>query len=186
MSGFIVKNIAMAFFIRLIIRFCLAKGMDTQKPLDLLALLLKRFQMFELKLKPLSQNIAYDPVPVKYKDKFGRTKYKAKLIKSKEYKSYAKALPLMLPTELQLPPGKLVFLLKFYFKTASSDYDNPIKSTQDLICDYYSVNDNQIYMGLQEKNVVGRNGLERIEFEFLQYHSGMFDKCREVVINTDG
>jgi len=84
----------------------------------------------------------------------------------------------------QLPPGKLVLIIKFYFATAASDIDNCIKSMQDLICDYYGVNDNQIYLLLVEKHT-GHKGNERIEFEFLQYSPGMFDKCRDVIINTD-
>ena len=55
---------------------------------------------------------------------------------------------------------------------------------QDLICAYYGLNDNKIYFGMQEKIVAGK-GKSKIEFEFLQYHEGMFDKCREVIINTD-
>ena len=139
--------------------------------------------MIELRIKPLSQNDAYDPVVVKRKIN-GRLRHIAQIVKSKEYKRYTKDLPKLLPTELQLPPGKLVFLVRFHFATASSDYDNPIKSMQDLICAYYGVNDNKIYLGLQEKVVAGK-GNEMIQFEFLQYAPGMFDKCRNVIINTD-
>ncbi|MCP4265152.1 MAG: hypothetical protein GY777_06200 [Candidatus Brocadiaceae bacterium] len=140
--------------------------------------------MFELKIKPLSQNDAYDPVVVKRRAN-GKIRHIAQIVKSKEYKRYTEDLPKLLPTELQLPPGKLVFLVRFHFATASSDYDNPIKSMQDLICNYYAVNDNKIYLGIQEKVVAGK-GNERIEFEFLEYHEGMFEKCREMIIKTDG
>jgi Holliday junction resolvase RusA-like endonuclease len=131
--------------------------------------------VIELKIKPLSVNAAYSAV------KIGK---RASLAKSKEYKAYTKQLPLLLPSELQLPPGKLVLIIKFYFATAASDVDNPIKPMQDLICDYYGVNDNQIYLLLVEKNT-GNKGKERIEFEFLAYDESQFNKCRNVIINTD-
>ena len=131
--------------------------------------------MITLKIKPLSVNAAYKAV---------RCGNKASIAKSTEYKAYTKHLPLLLPTQLQLPEGKLVFIVKWYFATAASDIDNPIKAMQDLICDYYGVNDNQIYLAMQEKNIAGK-GNERIEFEFLSFHDGMFDRCRELIIKTD-
>ena len=139
--------------------------------------------MIELLIKPLSQNEAYDPISVPRR-KGARTYHIGQLVKSKKYKQYTKDLPKLLPQELQLPPGKLIFLVKWYFATASSDYDNPLKSMQDLICNFYGVNDNKIYLGMQQK-LTGHKGNERIEFEFLQYHEGIFDKCRELMINTD-
>lgn len=131
--------------------------------------------MIELRIKPLSVNRAYAAV---------RVGGRASLAKTSEYKQYTKDLPLLLPSHLQLPPGKLVFIIKFYFATAASDIDNCIKSMQDLICDYYGVNDNQIYLLLVEKHT-GHKGNERIEFEFLAYDESMFERCREVIINTD-
>ncbi len=131
--------------------------------------------MIELKIKPLSVNAAYNAV------KIGK---RASLAKSPEYKAYTKQLPLLLPKMLQLPPDELVLIIKFYFATKASDIDNPIKPMQDLICDYYGVNDNKIYMLLVEKHT-GHKGNERIEFEFLQYSPDMFNKCRDVIINCD-
>lgn len=134
--------------------------------------------MIKLELKPLSVNEAYDPIAVRRGNK-----YIGQLVKSKKYVRYAKDLPLLLPSYLQLPPGKLVLLIKWHFKTAASDYDNPIKPMQDLICDYYGVNDNQIYMGIQQKLTGYKQPF--ISFEFLAYDESMFDKCRELIINTD-
>jgi len=139
--------------------------------------------MIELLIKPLSQNEAYDPISVTRR-KGARVMHIGQLVKSKKYKQYTKDLPNLLPQELQLPPGKLIFIVKWYFATASSDYDNPLKSMQDLICNFYGVNDNKIYLGMQQK-LTGHKGNERIEFEFLQYHEGIFDRCRELMINTD-
>ena len=131
--------------------------------------------MIQLKIKPLSVNAAYSAV------KIGK---RASMAKSPEYKAYTKALPLLLPTQLQLPPGELVLIIKFYFATRASDIDNAIKPMQDLICDYYGVNDNKIYLLLVEKLIAGK-GNERIEFEFLSYSPDMFSACRDVIINTD-
>lgn len=141
--------------------------------------------MIELKIKPLSINRAYAPAIKGWKIVKGKRQPNLSIVKSSDYKKYVKELPLLLPTELQLPQGKLILLIKFYFATAASDYDGPIKAMQDLICDYYGVNDNKIYLGMQEK-LTGHKGRERIEFEFLQYHEGIFDQCRELIINTDG
>jgi hypothetical protein len=134
--------------------------------------------MIKLDIKPLSINEAYDPIAVRR----GK-KWIGQLIKSKAYTKYKKDLPLLLPPMHQLPEGKLVLLIKWHFKTAASDYDNPIKPMQDLICDYYGVNDNKIYMGIQQK-LTGYNQ-PYISFEFLQYHDDMFDKCRDLIIKTD-
>ena len=131
--------------------------------------------MIELKIKPLSVNAAYAAV------KIGK---RSSIAKSKEYKRYTKELPLLLPAMHQLPPGKLVLLIKFYFATAASDVDNCIKPMQDLICDYYGVNDNKIYLLIVEK-LTGHKGNERIEFEFIEHHDGMFEACRNTIINID-
>lgn len=104
--------------------------------------------------------------------------------KSTEYKKYEKDVPLLLPSMLQLPQGKMVLLLKFYFSSKASDIDNPVKPIQDIITRHYGVDDKHIYMQMLQKNIVKR-GEDRIEFEFLQYHESMFDKCRELIINTD-
>lgn len=131
--------------------------------------------MIELNIKPLSVNRAYTAVKVAGK---------ASLAKSKEYKAYTKQLPLLLPEMHQLPPGNLVLLIRFYFATAASDVDNCVKPMQDLICDYYGVNDNKIYLLVVEK-LTGHRDNERIEFEFLAYNDGMFSACRETIINID-
>ncbi len=138
--------------------------------------------MITLNIKPMSVNIAYNPKVV-YKGKGPNKKPIAVLTKSNAYNKYTKQMPLLLPSELQLPPGKLVFLIKWYFATAASDIDNPVKPMQDLICDYYGINDDQIYLAMQQK-LTGHKGSERIEFEFLQYSEDMFDLCRDVIINN--
>jgi len=124
--------------------------------------------MINIKIKPLSVNQAHG----------GRT------FKSAKYKQYEKDVPLLLPENLQLPPGKVILLLKFYFSSAASDWDNPIKPIQDIICRHYGVDDKHVHLGIVEKLKVKR-GEDRIEFEFLAYSEGIFDRCRELIINTD-
>ncbi len=124
--------------------------------------------MIEVKIKPLSVNQAHG----------GRT------FKSAKYKKYEIDVPLLLPENLQLPPDKMVLLLRFYFSSAASDWDNPIKPIQDIICRNYAVDDKHVHMGIVEKLKVKR-GEDRIEFLFLEYHSGVFDKIRELIINQD-
>ena len=124
--------------------------------------------MINIKIKPLSVNQAHG----------GRT------FKSDKYKQYEKDVPLLLPENLQLPPGKVILLLKFYFSSAASDWDNPIKPIQDIICRHYGVDDKHVHLGIVEKLKVKR-GEDRIEFEFLAYAPGIFDRCRELIINTD-
>ncbi len=125
--------------------------------------------MFEVMIKPLSVNKAY----------------KGRRFVTDEHKSYKKAMPLLLPSELQLPPDKLVLLFRFHFKRKASDVDNCCKAAQDIITAHYGVDDREIYLTMNEK-IINYNEPEYLEFEFLEYHEGMFDKCRKAIIETDG
>lgn len=124
--------------------------------------------MINLPIKPLSVNRAY----------------KGRKYPTDELKSYKKAIPLLLPSHLQLPPGELVLLFRFHFKRKASDVDNCCKAAQDIITNHYGVDDREIFMTINEK-IINPKEPERLEFEFLSYHSGMFDACRELIINTD-
>ena len=124
--------------------------------------------MFEVKLKPLSVNNAY----------------KGRRFPTDELKVYKKAMPLLLPRDLQLPPNKLVLLFRFHFKREASDVDNCCKAAQDIITKHYGVDDRMIYLTMNEK-IVDFKAAEYLEFEFLEYHTGMFDKCRETIISVD-
>ena len=83
---------------------------------------------------------------------------------SDELKAYKRQVPLMLPSKITIPRGKLIICFDFYFSSKASDYDNPIKSLQDIICDAYGLNDNNIYAGIIRKHIVKR-GQERSEFK---------------------
>jgi hypothetical protein len=124
--------------------------------------------MIKLDIKPFSVNRAW----------IGRQR------PTPEFKRYKRDLPKLLPKNLQLPPGDLVLLIKFYFSSKLSDYENCLKITQDCITQFYGTDDRHIFMGIIEKEHV-KKGDDSIEFEFLSYKKGMFDKCRELIINTD-
>lgn len=93
-------------------------------------------------------------------------------------------MPLLLPREYQLPPGKLVILFRFHFKTKKSDVDNCVKQAQDIITEYYGCDDREIYMLIVEK-IVNSKSDEYLEFEFLEYNESMFNDCRDLMINSD-
>ncbi len=124
--------------------------------------------MFKIDIKPLSVNEAY----------------KGKKYSTAKLKAYKRDMPLLLPSELQLPPGRLVLLFRFHFKRKASDVDNCCKMAQDIIMEYYGEDDREIYMTLNEK-IVDYNSPEYLEFEFFEYHEGMFEQCRKAIINTD-
>lgn len=124
--------------------------------------------MIRINIKPLSINRAW----------IGRQ------IPTAEFKAYKRDLPKLLPKDLQLPPGDLVLLIKFYFSNKLSDYDNCLKFTQDIITKHYGTDDREIHMGLIGKEKV-KKGEDGIAFEFLQHSPDMFDKCRELIIKTD-
>ena len=104
-------------------------------------------------IKPLSVNEAW----------------KGRRYKTKKYKNYIKAVGLLLPNNYKIPTkGKLSISFIFYFSNIASDYDNPIKPLQDIICDYYGINDNRFYEGHQIKVIVPK-GQERTEFNIKPY-----------------
>lgn len=105
--------------------------------------------MQTLQIKPLSVNACWQ----------------GKRFKTKEYKNYTKAVRLLLDKNYKIPSGKLQIELNYYFSNKSSDYDNPTKPIQDIICDFYKINDNLIYKAIITKNLV-KKGEERIDFIF--------------------
>jgi len=121
-----------------------------------------------LNIKPLSVN----------------KQYKGRKWPTDELKAYKREMPLLLPIDLQLPPNKLVLLFRFHFKRKASDVDNCCKAAQDIITNHYGVDDKEIFMTMNEK-IVNSKEPEYLEFEFLEYHEGMFNRCRDLIIGTD-
>lgn len=100
-----------------------------------------------IKIKPLSVNDAWQ----------GRR------FKTDKYKNYESVLLRMLPT-IQLPQPPYLIYLKFGFSSSASDWDNCIKTTQDVLSKKYNFNDKHIRKGIVETEIV-KKGCEYFEFK---------------------
>lgn len=103
--------------------------------------------MIKVKIKPLSVNDAWQ----------GRR------YKTEAYKSYECALMLLLPKTIKMPKPPYELYLKFGFSSSASDWDNPIKTTQDIIAKKYKFNDKQIKRAVVDTEIV-KKGEEYIQF----------------------
>jgi hypothetical protein len=98
-------------------------------------------------LKPLSVNKAW----------------KGRRFKTDDYKVYANAFSFMLPKTIEIPEAP--YQIEFWFgMSLGSDWDNPIKPTQDIIAKKYKFNDKLIYTGIGHKIIV-KKGDEFIAFK---------------------
>lgn len=91
----------------------------------------------QLHIKPLSANAAF----------------KGRKFKTAAYKNYEKALMMLLPNNYEIPEGPLEVFYEFGI-TAASDWDNPIKQLQDILCKRYNFDDRRIMKGTVTKKVV--------------------------------
>lgn len=105
--------------------------------------------MTRIEIKPLSVNDAW----------------KGRRYKTDEYKQYQNTLLWLLP-KIKLPPPPYELHFKFGFSSSASDWDNPIKPTQDILSKRYGFNDKLIRKAVVETEIVPK-GKEYIEFEFL-------------------
>lgn len=87
--------------------------------------------------------------------------------KTDEYELYSLELKIKLP-KVELPEPPYEIYLKFGFSSPLSDWDNPIKPTQDIIAKKYGFNDKLIKRGIVEKELVSK-GKEFIEFELRHF-----------------
>jgi Holliday junction resolvase RusA-like endonuclease len=108
-------------------------------------------KFYKLNIKPLSVNKAW----------------KGRRYATKESKSYQKELLLLLPPKIDIPAGRLEITFEFGMSMAS-DYDNPIKIFQDVLCKKYGFNDNRIFAAHQYKILVPK-GEEFIRFEIKSF-----------------
>ena len=100
-----------------------------------------------LNIKPISVNQCWQ----------GR-RYKTPL-----YKRFEKEMLLLMP-KAKLGPPPFTITLEFAFSTYTSDIDNPIKPTLDLIQKKYNINDRDV-MELNVKKRVVKKGMEYIKFK---------------------
>lgn len=106
--------------------------------------------MIKISVKPMSINKAY----------------KGKRFRTKEYDSFEKIVLYLLPKiNIPKPPYEIYF--KFGFSSTSSDWDNCIKITQDILAKKYNFNDKLIKKGIVETEQV-KKGQEYFEFEIKQ------------------
>lgn len=90
-------------------------------------------------IKPLSVNDAW----------------KGRRFKTEEYKAYEKQLLLTLP-RLKIPPPPYQIYFEFGFSSCASDWDNPIKPLQDILCTKYGFKDKDIYDAIIRKRIVAK------------------------------
>lgn len=106
--------------------------------------------MIRIKIKPLSVNEAW----------------KGKRFKTEKYKIYEHTLLWLLPKIIiPSPPYEIYF--KFGFSSSLSDWDNPVKPTQDILSKKYGFDDKQIRKAIIETEIV-KKGKEYIEFEIIE------------------
>lgn len=108
--------------------------------------------MLKIPIKPLSVNEAW----------------KGRRFKTDAYKSYSAGILLILPKRIDIPDGPLEIEYRFHVSNPASDWDNPIKPVQDIICFRYGINDKRIMRAVVEK-VICPKGQECTEFELRPY-----------------
>ncbi len=104
--------------------------------------------MITVNIKPLSVNSAWQ----------------GKRYKTPEYKSYEKTVLLMLPKRIELPNPPFSITFEFGVSSKLSDWDNPIKPFQDILCKKYDIDDRDIYKGTVSKVLV-KKGEEYVKFK---------------------
>jgi Holliday junction resolvase RusA-like endonuclease len=107
--------------------------------------------MIKINIKPLSVNQAWQ----------GRR------FKSDKYKSYEKAVLLLLPKSKKDYNGNLEVTIKYGFSSKLSDIDNPCKMILDCLCKKYGFDDRQIFELHQYKEIV-KKGNDYFAFDIEQ------------------
>ncbi len=85
--------------------------------------------MIKVNIKPLSVNCAWQ----------------GKRFKTPAYKTYEKAVLLMLPKRIELPEPPFALKLEFGFSSKLADIDNGVKPFVDILQKKYGINDKDIY-----------------------------------------
>ena len=105
----------------------------------------------KINIKPLSVNEAW----------------KGRRIRTDAYKQYQHDLGFLLPVNVKLPEPPYEIYLKWGFSSKSSDWDNPIKPTQDIIAKKYGFDDKLIKRAIIETEIVPK-GQEYFKFSINQ------------------
>lgn len=104
--------------------------------------------MTRIDIKPLSVNEAWQ----------------GKRYKTNKYRAYENSLLWLLPNNLNISPPPYKIQFRFGFSCSLSDWDNPVKPTQDILAKKYNFNDKLIRKAVVEVEIVER-GKEFVEFE---------------------
>jgi hypothetical protein len=105
--------------------------------------------MIRIEIKPLSVNEAWQ----------------GKRHKTDKYRQYQNNLLWLLPKiEVPNPPYEIHF--RFGFSNSLSDWDNPVKPTQDILSKKYGFNDKLIRKATVDTEIV-KKGEEYFEFEII-------------------
>lgn len=102
--------------------------------------------MIEIKVKPLSVNEAWQ----------------GKRFKTTKYEAYEKLVSVLLPS-LKIPPPPYRVYYEFGFSNIQADWDNPIKSFQDVLQKKYKFDDKHIFEAHVKKTIV-KKGCEYVKF----------------------
>lgn len=89
--------------------------------------------------------------------------WQGRRFKTEKYIRYEKAVMLCLP-KIVIPEPPFELYLKFGFSSKASDWDNCIKTTQDILAKKYGFNDKMIRRGIVETEIVPK-GQEYFEFK---------------------
>lgn len=96
--------------------------------------------------------------------------WKGQRFKTDIYKDYDLALSFLLPKSIVIPDGKLTINFEWGLSNDASDWDGPVKQTQDIIARRYQFDDKRIMRGIAEKVIVPK-GQEYISFTIEKYTS---------------
>lgn len=111
-----------------------------------------------LKADQAAQKIRVNIEPMSVNDA-----WKGRRFKTDKYKQYTTDLLWLLPKiKLPEPPYQIRFV--FGFSSTLSDWDNPVKPTQDVLCKKYGFDDRQIRKAVVETEIVPK-GQEFFVFE---------------------
>ena len=102
---------------------------------------------YAIKIKPLSVNRAW----------------KGKRFKTQDYKDYEQELLFTLPPVSFDPREDYKIYLEFGLSSRLSDWDNPIKPFQDILCKKYGIDDRDIWEA-HVKKVKVEKGEEYVKF----------------------